>query len=95
MWLYVIVAALVGVGVIGGLAGGGIFTIVLLPIALIVLVVGLLTSASSRSAQKRSGGATHETHDAADQPLPRHPDRGSGRAPTSPEGLADARRAQQ
>ena len=94
MWLYIVVAALVGLGVILGFLGGGIFTIVLIPIALIILVVGLLSAASSRSAQKRAGGATEETH-TTEQALPRQPERPTGRAPTSPEGLADARRAQQ
>jgi hypothetical protein len=94
MWLYLIAAGLIAVGVVVGFLGGGIFTIVLIPLGLIALVGGWLASASSRSAQKRTGGATEETH-STDQPLPREPDRPSGRAPTSPEGLADARRAQQ
>jgi hypothetical protein len=93
MWLYLVVAALVGLGVILGFLGGGIFTIVLIPLAVIVLVVGLMSAASGRGAQKKGGGATEETH-TQDKPLPRSPDRPSGRAPTSPEGLADARRAQ-
>jgi hypothetical protein len=94
MWLYLIVAALVLLGAVGGVAFGGIFTIVLIPLALIVLFGGLLTAASGRQAQRRAGGATEESH-VADRPLPRSHDRPSGRAPTSPEGLADARRAQQ
>ncbi len=94
MWLYIIVAALVLLGAVGGIAFGGIFTIILIPLAVVVLVGGLLTAASGRSAQRQAGGEV----DAAGTPdtaLPQHFDRPSGRAPTSPEGLADARRAQQ
>jgi hypothetical protein len=94
MWLYLIVGALVMLGVVGGIALGGIFTIALIPLALIVLIAGLLTAASGRRAQQRAGGATEESH-VAGGPLPRSLERPSGRAPTTPEGLADARRAQQ
>ncbi len=94
MWLYLIVAGLVVIGVIGGLAGGGIFTIVLIPLALIILGASVLFSMSARAAQGKAGGATDQTH-TTDRPLPHSPQRPSGRAPTSPEGLADARRAQQ
>ena len=94
MWLIIVVAALIGIGVIGAFLGGGIFTIVLIPLALIILVVGWLAGATGRAAQKRTGGATEQTH-TTDKPLPREHDRPSGRAPTSPEGLADARRSRQ
>jgi hypothetical protein len=94
MWLYLIAVALIGVGVVLAFLGGGIFTIVLLPLGIIVLIGAWLASASGRAAQKKGGGATEETH-TTDKPLPREPQRPSGRAPTSPEGLADARRAQQ
>jgi hypothetical protein len=94
MWLYPIVAALVVVGIAGGFLFGGIFTIVLIPIALIVLVGGLLSAASGRAAQAAGGADTEQKH-TTDEPLPHSFDGDGGRAPTSPERLADARRAHQ
>ncbi len=94
MWVYMIVAFLLVVGVAGAFLGGGIFTIVLIPIALIVLAAAVLFSLWGRSAQGAAGGSTHESH-TSDRPLPSSHQRPSGRAPTSPERLADTRRAQQ
>jgi hypothetical protein len=94
MWVYVIVAALFVVGVVGAFAGGGIFTIVLIPVALVILGASVLFSMWGRSAQGAAGGATEETH-ASDRPLPHSRRRSTGTAPSSPEQLADARRAQQ
>jgi hypothetical protein len=87
MWLYPIVAALVVLGIIGGIFGGGIFTIVLLPLAALVLFSGLGYSAIARTMQERAG--------ASQRPLPHRDDRDTGHVPTSPEALADARRAHQ
>jgi hypothetical protein len=94
MWVYLIAAVLFGVGVIGAFAGGGIFTIVLIPIALLIAVVAFLFALWGRAAQGAAGGGTHESH-TSERPLPGSHQRPSGRAPTSPERLADARRAQQ
>jgi hypothetical protein len=49
MWLYTIVIALVILGVVGGVFAGGIFTIILVPIALIVLFSGLAYSLMARA----------------------------------------------
>jgi hypothetical protein len=94
MWLYLISGALILIGVVLGFLGGGIFTIVLLPLGLIVLIGGAIFSASGRRAQRSGGAATHDTH-TTDQALPHDTPQPSGRAPTSPERLADSRRAQQ
>ena len=94
MWVYLIAGVLFFIGVVGAAVGGGIFTIVLIPIAIIVAVSAFLFSLWGRSAQGSAGGSTHESH-APDRPLPTSHQRPSGRAPSSPEGLADARRAQQ
>jgi hypothetical protein len=91
MWLYMISLVLILIGIVGALAGGGIFTIVLIPLALVVLIVGLLSAAAGRKAP--GSDTTSDTH--IPEPLPHAPERPSGRVPTSPEGLADARRAQQ
>lgn len=93
MWLYVLAVFLIVVGIVGGLFGGGIFTIVLIPIALLMLAAAVFFSAQSREAKRREGSGAHAT--AADRPLPHAAPQPTGREPTSPEGLADARRAQQ
>jgi hypothetical protein len=89
MWLYLIVAVLVVLGVVGGIFAGGVFTIVLVPLALIVLVSGLGYSALGRAAQRHAGGGE------GDRPLPHGQGSESGHVATSPERLADARRVQQ
>jgi hypothetical protein len=94
MWAYLIAGALFLIGVVGAAVGGGIFTIVLIPIAILIAVAALLFSMWGRAAQGAGGAGTHESH-TADRPLPTSHQRPSGRAPSSPEGLADARRAQQ
>ncbi len=94
MWLYMIAIVMVLLGIVVGLAGGGIFTIVLIPLGLLVLAAAVFFSAAGRKAQGAGGGATDETH-VPERPLPHAHPQSSGRAPTSPEGLADARRAEQ
>lgn len=95
MWIYLLAAGLFVVGAIGTVVGGGIFTIALVPIALIVLAASAVFGGGGRAAQQSAGGGVDESHSPGDKPLPHIPQRPSGRAPTSPEGLADARRAQQ
>jgi hypothetical protein len=89
MWLYLIVVALAAIGIFGGIFAGGIFTIVLLPIALIVLLSGLGYSLVARAAAEKAGAAD------ADNPLPHQPRTESSHVPTTPERLADARRVHQ
>jgi hypothetical protein len=90
MWLSMIVVALVVVGIVGGIFAGGIFTIVLVPIAAIVLLAGLGYSFLARAAEEKAGAAD------AGNPLPHQPpDHASGHVPTSPERLADERRIRQ
>jgi hypothetical protein len=93
MWLYLIGVVLVILG-LAGLAAGGIFTIVLVPLGLIAIASAAGYSAWGRAAQSR-GGAETDAHPTTNRPLPHHPQRDSGHVPTSPEGLADARRVQQ
>lgn len=88
MWLYMLVAALAVLGVAGGIAGGGIFTIVLIPLAVIVLVAGI--------AYRGMGQAAGGGQAAGDPPsLPTSSPEDPARVQASPEDLVDARRAQQ
>jgi hypothetical protein len=94
MWFYPLVLFLVILAVIGGTLAGGIFTIVLVPLAAIVLVSAVVYGLWGRALAGSAGGADEATH-APDRPLPHRFGRPSGRAPSSPERLADTRRQQQ
>jgi hypothetical protein len=89
MWLYLIVVTLVIIGIVGGIFAGGIFTIVLLPVALIVLLSGFGYSLMARAAAEKAGAAD------ADNPLPHQPRPEETNVRTTPERLADARRVHQ
>ncbi len=94
MWVYLVAVALFVFGVLGTFVGGGFFTVVLIPLALIVAGAGFVYSTLGGAAQ-RGVGTDGEADRSSPRPLPHHHQRPSGRAPTTPEGLADSRRAQQ
>ncbi|MBV9003749.1 MAG: hypothetical protein JO181_03760 [Solirubrobacterales bacterium] len=94
MWLYLLVGLLVVLGIVGGILGGGIFTIVLLPLALVVVASAVITGMVARSHERKAAGSTDATPTTG-RPLPHDSSPSTGRVPTSPEGLVDARREQQ
>jgi hypothetical protein len=94
MWLYLIVGALVVVGLAGGAVMGGVFTIVLFPIAAIVLIGGLVYTAMGRAGERQQGGGSAGAG-STQPPLPHTAASEPGHVRTSPEALADARRVQQ
>jgi hypothetical protein len=94
MWLYAIAAFLLLVGIVGGLLGGGIITIALIPIALIIAASAFIFTAWGRASEGSSGGEM-DAHPSTNRPLPHNFRQDSGHAPSSPERLADTRRAQQ
>jgi hypothetical protein len=94
MWFYPVVVVLVILAIVGGSLAGGIFTIVLVPLGAIVLVSAVVYSLWGRALQASAGGPTDATH-TSHRPLPHRRRRPTGRAPSSPEQLADARRQQQ
>jgi hypothetical protein len=95
MWFYPVVLVLVILAIVGGSLAGGIFTIVLIPLAAIVLISAVVYSLWGRALQGSAGVSTDATH-TSDRPLPHQRRRPSGRAAQgSPEALADARRQQQ
>jgi hypothetical protein len=94
MWIYLVAGFLLIVGIVGGIFGGGIFTIVLIPIAFIIAASALIFSLWSRSSEG-SAGADVDAHPSTNRPLPHSFRRDSGHAPSSPERLADSRRTQQ
>ena len=94
MWLYTIAIALVVIGLVGGIAFGGIFTLVLVPLGLIAVCAAIGFAAYARWAGAGSGGAAGARRPER-RPLPTSQRRDSGHVPTSPEALVDARREQQ
>ena len=94
MWFYPVVIALVILAIVGGTLAGGIFTIVLVPLAAIVLISSIVYGVWGRALEAGAGTPAVASH-VADRPVPHRPRRPSGRVRTSPEALADARRQQQ
>jgi hypothetical protein len=94
VWFYPLLLALVILAIVGGTLAGGIFTIVLVPLAGIVFVSAIVYSLWGRALQGSAGARTDAVH-TTDRPLPSQQRRPSGRARTSPQRLADARRQQQ
>jgi uncharacterized protein (DUF58 family) len=94
MWFYPLLIILVILAVMGGTLAGGIFTIVLVPLAAIVLISGLVYGLWARSLEG-STSAGPEATQTTERPLPHSRRRPGGRTPSTPERLADARRQQQ
>lgn len=94
MWFYPLVLLLVILGLAGGIVAGGIFTIVLVPLAVIAGVSALVYALWGRALQGTGGGGTAATH-VDERPLPSQRRRPSGRTRTTPGRLADARRQRQ
>jgi hypothetical protein len=95
MWLYMIAAVLLVVGLVGGVFTGGIFTIVVLPLGVIVLIAAFVFAMWSRTAVDETGG---EKSMAAGEPRPLpHTNRAQpgSSGTTSPDELVDARRQAQ
>ncbi len=94
MWFYPLLIVLVILAIVGGTLAGGVFTLVLIPLAVVVAVSAIVYAMWGRATEARAGGATDATTAKA-EPLPHRRERPSGRAPTSPDALADARRQHQ
>jgi hypothetical protein len=94
MWLYIIALVLLVVGLVGGVLTGGIFLIVFIPLGVLMAVTAAAVAAFGRASQ-RAGGSDMDARPSTNQPLPHTPESDSGRVPSSPEALAEARRVQQ
>ena len=92
MWLYIVAVFLFFVGIIGGVASGGIFTLIFIPLALIMLVVAVIVGMLGRAAQGDAETGSSQTTEP--EPLRHTPPQGAA-SPATPEDLADARRTQQ
>jgi 4-hydroxybenzoate polyprenyltransferase len=94
MWLYLLGAALVVIGIVGGIATGGIFMLAMIPIGAVVFLSAWGYAMMGRMAERRAGGKT-DAHASTARPLPHTSSGESGHVPTSPDALADARRREQ
>jgi hypothetical protein len=95
MWFYPLIIALVILAIVGGTLAGGVFTIVLVPLAAIALISSMAYWLWSRALQGSGGASAGAGGPGPDRALPHRPHRPSGREPSSPERLVDARRQQQ
>lgn len=95
MWLYFIAVALLVFGIVGSVLGGGIFTILVLPLGAIVLVCAVVVGMWARSTEP-SGHGGRSASEMEPRPLPHsnRPQPGAS-GTTSPEELVDARREAQ
>ncbi len=91
MWLYLFAIPLAVVMFIGGLLAGGIFTIVFLPIAVILAAGAIIYTMWASSTDPENIPGERERV----EPLPRTSHRNTPSAPSTPDQLVDARRAQQ
>jgi hypothetical protein len=95
MWLYMLGGALVLVGIVVGAFGGGIFSIILIPLGVIALASAAAYAAWGGAAHREAGAGTEAGAQPA-APLPTgHAQPGDAAAPTTPDELVDARREQQ
>ena len=94
MWLYIVAGFLVLLGLIGGVASGGIFTLIFIPLALIMLVVAVVMGMFGRAAQGDTETSSSGTSRTEPEPL-RHTEPQGVASPATPEDLVDARRVQQ
>lgn len=94
MWLYIIAGFLFFVGIIGGVASGGIFTLIFIPLGLMMLVVAAIVGMGGRAAQGDANVTSSRSTRTEPEPLRHTPPQGAA-APATPEDLVDARRVQQ
>ncbi len=94
MWFYPVIGLVVILAIVGGTLAGGVFTIVLIPLAAIALISAIVYGVWGRAMEGASGNPA-DAASKADRPLPHRQQRPSSRVRTSPERLVDARRQQQ
>lgn len=91
MWLFFLVAPLAIFLIVGGLLAGGIYTIVFLPIAVIIAVGSIIYTMWGSSTEPRNIPGERERV----KPLPHTPPPDTAPGPMTPDQLVDARRAEQ
>lgn len=92
MWLGILIAFAVLLAVIGGVVVGGIFALILVPIAVIILVLAVVMSLWARATSGRPSPEDERSHSA---PAYAGGQGNAGSAPATPDQLVDARQKSQ
>jgi uncharacterized membrane protein len=93
MWLGIVIAFAVLLAVIGGVVVGGIFALILVPIAAIILVFALVMSMWARATSGRP--SPEDEHSRSAPPYPHGGHQNASPAPATPDQLVDARQKSQ
>ncbi len=91
MWLALPLLFVVLLALVGGLVVGGVYAIVLIPIAVIIAVFGAAYVVWARSKQAPPPDERHTEVD----PLPHSGHSNTAATPSTPDQLVDARRSEQ
>jgi hypothetical protein len=91
MWFYPLLLFFGLLAVVGIVAGGGAFSLILIPLGVVGLISAVLYAMWGRAQAGSVEGSTEATH-ATTRPLPGRGRRERGREPTRPDRLVDARR---
>lgn len=94
MWFYWVLALGLALVFAGGIFFGGIYTLILVPFAVLAAIIAVIYSVVAGSAKQRAGGETDPDRSARG-PATRTSQTGTPRAPATPGQLADARRGRQ
>jgi hypothetical protein len=94
MWFYPLLLLLAILALAGGILLGGVFTIILVPIAFIVFVSAGVYTLWGRALAGAGGESSYATP-VNRRPLPHRRARPSGRSRSTPDRLVDARRREQ
>jgi hypothetical protein len=94
VWLYLLIAVVVLLCIAGSAFFGGVFTIVLVPLAVLAFF-SAIGYALLAGAAKRTAGASIDPSQGARGPATRVGRTQSPPRPSTPQELVDARRAQQ
>jgi hypothetical protein len=94
MWLFWLLAPIVALMIAGAIFFGGIYTLILVPLAVIAVLGAILYSVAAAAAQRSTGGSTDPAQTARGNAT-RTSQTESPQRPSRPGELADARRARQ
>jgi hypothetical protein len=94
MWFYWLLALVLALIFAGGIFFGGIYTLILVPFAIVAVIATVVYLVLAGAAKRSAGGETDPARTARG-PATRTSQTGSPRAPARPGELADARRSRQ
>lgn len=96
MWLFYLAGLLVVLAIVGLFAGAGVFSLILIPLAIIAALTGLWAAAAHRAGGDRAAHRRGRRQTApSGSDLPHSFGNGSASAPTTPDALVEQRLEQQ